>query len=322
MASEIGQSPIDLIQDLEGNISCYEFFQALRLLSRLRVCPVEDIGIRPELSLDYPMTEITGLEQGENGTLSLVTSFMGLYGVSSPLPLFYTEDLLDEAWDEESAGRDFLDIIHHHLYPLLYRAWLKYRLAQQMVEEDDSDYWQVLFSLLGLGDDTLLQKTEQPRGLLPYLGLLAQRPRSLSGLEALLRAVFSNDDLHVVPCVERQVSIPREQKAHLGENTLLGEAVLGERVVDRMGKCAVHIEINESALFQQWLRHREQRDKLIFLIQFYLDTPLTIDLVLTLRQTADVRSCLGAMAWASLGEDVWLGDSVEGSLVSHVNLIA
>jgi len=321
MASKAGQPPTDLIQDLQDNTSGYEFFQALRLLSRLRACAVEDIAIRPELSLDYPLAEVSGLEQDDNGALSLVTSFMGLYGISSPLPLFYTEDLLDEASEEESVGRDFLDIIHHHLYPLLYRAWLKYRLAQQMVEEDDSRYWQVLFSLLGLGDDTLLQKTQQPRALLPYLGLLVQRPRSLLGLETLLRAAFSVDNLHVVPCVKRQVNIAEEQKAHLGENALLGQSVLGERVVDRMGKCAVHIETHETALFQQWLRNRAQRDKLLFLVQFYLDTPLAVDLVLKLAQEPRPRACLGATAWTGLGEDAWLGTAGE-TLVTQVSLIA
>jgi len=51
------------------------------------------------LYIDLCPMEIGGLGEVErDGHRFLITAtFLGLYGVSSPLPTFYTEDLMDEA---------------------------------------------------------------------------------------------------------------------------------------------------------------------------------------------------------------------------------
>ncbi len=325
MAGQAGQSPVDLEQDLLANADCYEFYQAVRLLARLRETGdgqdgLSELRIRPELSLDHPETELAALERRPEGGYELTTTFMGLYGISSPLPAFYTEDLLDEAWEERSAGRDFLDIIHHHLYPLLYQAWRKYRLAQRAVECGEEQYWRMVYSLLGLGDKVMLQSTGEAELLLPYLGLLSQSPKSQVGLETLLRDALQLEELEVIPCQPRNMVIPLDQRLALGrEPGRLGkDAVLGDSIRERMGKFTIHIRA-DAALLQRMLNDHAFTARLELLVRFYLNQPLEMEVMLSLPAKQIAPPGLGEGAWSCLGSDCWLG-GVEGDDEIRVSL--
>jgi len=147
LASQIRRSTINIIEDLQEHSHEYDYFQAVKLLKRYKEANQEQsstsrrrrkrekvnettLKIR-ELSLDYADSDINDVYVDNEGNIELTTNFMGLYGISSPLPAYYTEELLDDQWDGDDAPRDFLDIIHQHLYPMLYSAWQKYRFAHQ-----------------------------------------------------------------------------------------------------------------------------------------------------------------------------------------------
>ena len=51
--------------------------------------------------------------------------FMGLYGVESPLPTHYSDDIAQRREGVE-ATEDFLDIFNHRLIAQYYRIWRKY----------------------------------------------------------------------------------------------------------------------------------------------------------------------------------------------------
>jgi len=112
----------------------FSFVQVMRLARKhldpkgeegLPEIPWQDrVRVRPELSLAFPASDVAGVEKdGDN--LRVTTTFLALYGASSPLPTFYTEDLMDEASNDESVCRDFLDIIHQRLYHLWFQCWSK-----------------------------------------------------------------------------------------------------------------------------------------------------------------------------------------------------
>lgn len=50
---------------------------------------------------------------------------MGLYGVESPLPTHYSDDIAQRREGVE-ATEDFLDIFNHRLIAQYYRIWRKY----------------------------------------------------------------------------------------------------------------------------------------------------------------------------------------------------
>ena len=86
---------------------------------------------RPLLSFAFPATDVERVERvgdgdGTRPPYRVTVNFLGLYGESSPLPAFLTEELMADD-PEDSPRRDFLDLFHHRLVSLFYRCWQKYR---------------------------------------------------------------------------------------------------------------------------------------------------------------------------------------------------
>ncbi|MCK5099185.1 MAG: type VI secretion system baseplate subunit TssG, partial [Desulfobacteraceae bacterium] len=153
MVTENRKQTSEIIDRLIEKSSTFSFVQAVRLLlndiSSLRLNEDHEITqqeilakfirIRPELSLRFPGTDITCVERSEhNPAQFLITAtFLGLYGSSTPLPTFYTEDLIEELNEGKSIKRDFLDIINYAIYPLFFKIWSKHRLFYKICEEND-----------------------------------------------------------------------------------------------------------------------------------------------------------------------------------------
>ncbi len=266
------------------------------------------LRIQPELNLEYPQADIVDIDHDEAaGQYRITTTFFGLYGVSSPLPGFYTEELLDDEWDELSGRKEFFDVIHNHIYPLLYRAWLKYKYSHMAVEFNDARYMEIIFSLIGLGE-AYRDEGEDYGYLLGYSGLLSQRTRSLVGLKTILRDHFGDLGIDIRPCVERKVPITRNQQCLLGrQNTSLSrDAVIGKQVDDRNGRFSVEIGPLNAARFAEITRKRETVDWIRKLIKLYLVQPLDYGITLLLEPGAETPASLGDVSCSVLGGNCWL----------------
>ncbi len=324
-----------LRQDLLDNPQRYGFFQAIRLL-RLFACREggcddarflnDNLRIRPDLSLAFPGTDMTDLseerddDQDEAPRYHITATFLELYGSASPLPTFYTEELLDDASDDNTVVRDFVDIVNSPLYPLIIRAWSKYRLPIKVLDEEAEEYLERLFCLAGLGLPELRKKLPNPLKLLRYIGLFSQWPRSPMGLRTLLADAvgLENSDpldgpvpVEVTPCVRRCVAIPMEQRCSLGvQNNELGEdAICGEKVQDRLGKITVHIGPLNEELYHACLPGSPIFHWISVLIRLYLLQPLDCDLELKVEPTEARTARLGTGKWSALGMDTWIFSS-------------
>jgi len=267
------------------------------------------LKIRPELNLDFPDADISQIEElDKNRGFNLTTTFMGLYGVSSPLPTFVTEDLLDEEWDEQDSQRGFLDIFHHQLFPLLYQAWYKYRFSHNVVEAKNEAYWQIIFSLFGLGSEEFLKTVDNPYVLMRYAGILMQQPKSPAGLETILQDYLGNTGIKIIPCVRRTVSITKDQQLHIGQqaNTLGKDTMLGGEIDDASGKFTIAIGPMNETTFHTYFSHQETIGFIRQLSNFYLSLPLDTDIKLIIEKNSAKSSMLGGEQWASLGQTTWL----------------
>ncbi len=233
---------------------------------------------------------------------------MGLYGVSSPLPAFITEDLLDEEWDEQDSQRGFLDIFHHQLFPLLYQAWYKYRFSHNVVEAKNEAYWQIIFSLFGLGSEEFLESVDNPYVLMRYAGILMQQPKSPAGLETILRDYLGNTSISIIPCVRRTVAISKDQQLHLGmqANTLGKDTMLGSEIDDASGKFTIAIGPVDETTFHTCFSHPDTMAFIRQLSHFYLSLPLDTDIKLIIEKNNAKSPMLGGEQWASLGQTTWL----------------
>lgn len=292
----------------------YAFFQALRLL-RLRN-PDEavfnrDVRVRPAVSLSFPDHDIETIERDEAGKYRITANFFGLYGVTSPLPTFYTEDLIDQYLQGNSTSRDFLDIIHAALYPLLFRAWEKNRLWLAVAERRDASRLDQLLALVGLSGKRGT-RWQAARALLPHAGNFNQFPRSALGLQSLVSGLLDNLPVEVEPCVTETVSIPEPAQCLLGEQACrLGEdTLLGSRIDERAGALRVHVGPVSAERLAGLLPGTERYTELVNAIALYLKTPLRCELALNVAPQRPGAS-LGE-GWHTLGLNTWLPEQKPG----------
>lgn len=313
MAGQAGAAMPALKDDLRARASSYSYFQAIRLLRR---AGVSNIRVRPHLSLGFPDNDIERIERmrgaeagGSQDAYRVTANFFGLYGVSSPLPTFYTEDLLDDEREGRHARRDFFDILHGSLYPQLFDAWRKYRLQIRVVEDQDPEALDTLYAFAGLGSAAQRESLAPEAGsLLRHLNLFAQRTRSVLGLQTLLADAFAPATVEVESCVPQWVPIPDDQRLRLGlQAHALGETCpLGMQLEDCDNLLRVVIGELPEALFQQLLPGAEGHRRLQFLVRFYLTRPLQVAVELKLRHDQGRTARLGAPVWSRLGLDTWL----------------
>jgi len=320
MAGEDRGSSSNLKIDLLKNGPEFSFFQVIRLLRLLGSVsekPEEAgapekgrITIRPELSLAFPAADVTGVEEnaGEEPNFLVGATFLGLYGPCSPLPTFYTEDLLEEAGEDDSVSRDFVDTINHRLFSLFFRCWSKYRQFVKVVDEGDPRDLERLFCLLGLGEKEIREGVPEPYALLRYLGLFTQFPRSALGLKALLQDALRGLPVRILPCVRRKVKIPLDQRFNVGTpGFILGNnTFIGEEIEDRMGKFNLQIGPLTADQFHSLLPGTPAHKEVAFLTKFFVFEPLEyfVELILAAREVKP--ACLGAPKWSALGWDSWV----------------
>lgn len=303
----------------------FEFFQLVKLVRRegrgvaLPGGPgpakQENIRFRPSLSIGFPPGDIDTLapiesnDAAESQRYRLEVNFMGLYGPSSPMPTHFAEDFLWGAGHED-AGRDFVDLFHHRMISFVFRAWLKYRHAEQFDPSALDDFSRRALCVIGLGTPGMAEGSGlPPLMLLKTAGLLADRHRSAAGLEQFLRTHFALPSLKVRACVEHTARVPRAQALRLGRPTArLGDtAVLGERVTDLSGTFRIELGPFDVANARRFLPGSEELVRLVRLARLYVRDPLHMELRLRipaasvppLRLTERARLGLGHLTWLS-----------------------
>ena len=319
-------------EDLLASGPSFSFFQAMRLLRRLgrmesnfldpETAKKGNIRVRPKLSLAFPPADLSRIEKKtkeRRAIFHITANFLGLYGVSSPLPSFYTEDLIEEASDDRSVSRDFLDIINHRIYELFFQCLVKYRQYIQVAEENDESHIQRLFCLVGLSEKILREDIPNARFLLRYIGLFTQFPRSAAGLKTLIGDALGDVPVDVIPCMKRQVKIPDDQRICLGRGETgcaLGDgSFLGEEIEDRGGKFRLSIGPMDIHHFQRCFPGGEGYQKILLLTRFYMTAPFTYDIELILKKGEKKTAALGQTEWSSLGLNTWIfsGEDTEES---------
>ncbi|MAK55330.1 MAG: type VI secretion system baseplate subunit TssG [Pusillimonas sp.] len=291
----------------------FSFFQAYRLL-RLAALkegrPEADVKVRPSLSLHFPGTDLNDIRETSPGTYRLTANFLGLYGVTSPLPNFYSEQLLDEHHESRHSNRDFLDIISQTIYPLFFRAWLKSRAHVRIKEFNDQRLLEIFHTFVGINEP--LRFLSQPgfSHLLRFAGLFSQYPRSAMGLRTIIAALYPKSNVEVIQQDEMWQPIPSDQRMHLGSQacTLGEDSHVGAMVHSRINNLTIRIHDIDQTTFLALLPGQKEFAKLAFIIRYYLLDPLNVRLDLQLRRGAVQPIQLGAPKknWAALGHDTWL----------------
>lgn len=326
MAGTTGSTSASLNAELFEKPERFSLLQVIRLLERKTGKSLEaglNIQIRPELTQENREGDVSKVQRKGNEKYQVLTSILGLYGVSSPLPAWYTEDLISAEQEDKKAARALLDVIHQRLYTLFFRGAGKYNVLTNLVEKESSDHADILFQLIGIGRNASRRALKDPFQILRYINLFRQQPHSAAGLTSLLEDVLPGVKVEVEQCVERMVAIPRYQTSALSlqSNQLGIDTTLGEEIEDCNGKMLIKIGPISLEQFHQLLNGDQECRMMIFLIETYIDVPLECDIEFILEKDAAKTCVLGDDFLSCLGKNTWLfsGDD-PGSLKAKMSL--
>ncbi|MBL9038325.1 MAG: type VI secretion system baseplate subunit TssG, partial [Archangium sp.] len=237
------------------------------------------------------------------------TTFLGLTGSSTPLPLYFTEEILHE---DEGVQRAFLDLFHHRLLSLLYRATVKYRLAAEASVVTPDAWIKRLVNLAGLDLETT--RSQLPLGAtLMLLPALAATRRSPAMLEAALTTLLSEEApgarVRVEPFSGAWSPIDERDLARLGQvNTRLGvDAVLGSRTFDPAAKFRIEIGPVDQSLFRRLSEGGDLRATVDATVALFVNDWLAYDLAVTVDRTRVSLRLSATGEGSRLGVDSWLG---------------
>lgn len=329
MAPEDRTQDDDLAATLARRARSFSFFQLIRLLERssrsgVRVGEAgpasgERLRFRPENSLGFPATDVVSFESipapGDSAArFRITTGFLGLYGSTSPLPSFYSEEVL---WEDPDSGRirDFLDIFHHRLISLFYRCWCKYRYPIEFEHGKDDPITPRLFALICLGSLAQAEATgfaDSPR-LLHFAGLFHHQPHSAADLERILGVYFDGLPVEIEECVGRWTSIRQEQRPVLGRrNCRLGvDCSIGERVFGRMTSFRIWIGPCDYERMLDFLPDQDSHKTLRRIVTLFVKDPLDFDIGVRVRGLPRLQlpSELPCRSAPRLGWNTWLFSS-------------
>jgi type VI secretion system protein ImpH len=316
----------------------FDFYQAARLLEMLHpdTIPVgagsepekEAVRFKSRVALDFPATDVSKLTPagaGHSGEPAEMTvNFMGLAGCTGPLPMPYTELILERLWNKDTTLRDFLDIFNHRLISLLYRVRKVHRLGFDIGSPEKSNFAMYLFCLMGLGTKGLRgQMRVRDRCLLLYTALLTQQPRSMIGLERLLSHYFMAT-IRGVPLCGQWRHLEEDQATCIGasgQNRRLGrDAVLGSRIWDQQGKFQIRIGPLALREFLYFLPTGTGFTPLCELTRFYVGEELEFEIRLLLADEEIPETRLGVSGGPRLGWTSWLKTGKPEVQYAHVRL--
>jgi type VI secretion system protein ImpH len=324
MAGPRGRADAALSERLLTEAHRFEFFQAVRLLQafaprRPRVGgpgPSADEPLRfaAEQSLAFPASEILEITDPEAGGPSRMTvRFLGLTGPQGTLPRHYTALVIERLRQHDRTLADFLDLFNHRLTSLFYRAWEKYHPHLWVEPEGRDDLSTMLFSFIGLETRGLRRRLAVPdRALLFYAGLLAQRPRSAHGLEALVGDYFGALPTRVEQFVGQWLRLEPDSLTSLvpfdGNNQLGRSAVIGERVWHTQSKFRVVLGPMTYARFCEFLPTGAASREALDLVRFYAGLDLDVEFRLLMRRDEVPTTQLGSTGPEAtrLGWSTWL----------------
>jgi type VI secretion system protein ImpH len=313
------QDVVNRLAALADDPSAYDFFAALRLLEcahpdRPRIGqslrPHDDpvrFGQPPTLAFTPAM--VAAFRPGApDAPGHLDVNFFGLMGANGPLPQHltdYVRDRLRNANDPTLAR--FLDVFHHRMIALFYRAWASAQPTVSLDREHGDRFADYLASLIGLGMPSLRGRDAVPDfAKFHYAGQLAAHNRNADGLAQLLEDFF-RVPVRVEQFVGHWMRMPADSYCRLRSGPqaqVLGTStVLGKKVWNCQHKFRVVIGPVELADYQRLLPGGDSFERLRAWVRNYAGMAYDWDINLQLKRAAVPPLALGR---ARVGWTSWL----------------
>lgn len=301
----------------------FQFFQAVRLLERLRpdkgkvgefTDPAEEVAhfkVRP--SLAFPAAEVHSIDlptDPEERT-EMVANFMGLVGPLGVMPLEYTQLVAAEASSGNKALADFLNIFEHRMISLFYRAWKKNRFTVNYEEQAGSDaLTQHLFDFVGLGLDSFRGHLPFDDRTLLYYANLLQSQRGAVALEHVVQDYFGVDAT-VEQFVGQWHTLRDDDLCEVSEepspsNALGSGALVGDEVWDLHARVRIRIGPLDRESYENFLPGNPGHLELQALTRFFGQGQYAFEAQLVLKHDRVPPLVLGGEDRSHLGWSTWV----------------
>jgi type VI secretion system protein ImpH len=311
--------PLAFLHGLRQKPFNYDFYDVLRRLDCLqRSKPRLGTALRPsdeplrfgqETYLGFAPAPLGRLAEEPGRAPRLEVRFFGLLGPNGPLPLHLTDYARERILHHGDATlARFLDVFHHRLIALFYRAWAQAQPTVSLDRPEEDRFTTYVGALIGIGAPQLRQRDAAGDYVkLFHAGLLARQVRNADGLAALLAGYFCLP-VRIEQFVGHWMRLPGEDLTRLGRaggGPLARSAVLGGRVWDRQHKFRVRLGPLSEVQYESFLPGGSALPRLVALVRQYLGFELDWDanLVLERRQVPPIR--LGSKG--RLGWTTWVG---------------
>jgi type VI secretion system protein ImpH len=299
--------------------TAFGFFQAVRLLERLQrdrapvghyADPADEVvrfSVNPAIS--FPPSEIHALELPSDGPARMSVNFFGLTGAQSVLPYHYSLLVAERLRARDGALAGFLDLFHHRLLSLFYRAWERHQVAVAYEKGQDSLRAHLL-DLVGMGLDSQQERLDVPDDVLAYYaGLLGPEPRSALALEQLV-ADFFGVPVEVEQFVGGWYPLETGDQCSVGEevgaSTRLGlGAVVGDEVWDHQMRVRIRIGPLARSQFDTFLPGGSAHEPLRALVRFFSHDQFDFEIQLVLARD-EVPGCILGDEDQPLGLSTWI----------------
>lgn len=264
-----------------GRINFYRFCQLLEKMAPecpplgSTTHPADDpVRFRPHPGMGFPASELKAIEENEyhpDAPPTVRTTFLGLYGVDSPLPTDYIDDITLQREGHE-ALEAFLDIFNHRVMTQFYRIWRKYSYPATFENGGKDNTSQSLLGLIGLGIPGTDKHVATPVSrFLALLGIMRQPARTAEGVQALVRLLAPHSHSVVTPHCLRPVRIERPMGFYGNDDVLLDEnAVLGDEVMDANSQLLIALHAEDAQEAQAWLPDGQLCRDFLVLLRVYL----------------------------------------------------
>lgn len=226
-------NPPSGVEELLREPLAHDFFAALRRLQAVLPMPPIGTAQRPgdepvrfgqEASLAFAPTAISGAKwNAERKRIEMRVRFNGLLGPNGAMPAHITEYVLDrQKHHADGTLGAFLNIFHHRIYSLFFRAWALNQPTADLDRREQSRHVEYLEALIGTalpgthGRDSIKETAR-----MFYSGWLGGLSRSPAGLAAIL------SDYLRVPAEVRSfqgmwLELPNDSCCRLGESPSTG----------------------------------------------------------------------------------------------------
>lgn len=290
-------APARLIAALGARLPYIHFYRFCQLLEQSQPDqPVigshwqvrhEPVRFRPHPGMGFPASEIKGLEvsQYPHQPPTVRITFMGLYGVESPLPTHYIDDITQRREGYEATA-DFLDIFNHRLIAQSYRIWRKYSYPATFEAGGKDKTSQYLLGLAGLGIDGCADNIATPASrFLALLPVMLLPGRTTEGMTSLVSLLAPDTQAQVWHHDRRRILLKKPLAMSVHKSvSLKGCPVMGAYGTDVNSQVLMRLTSSNPKEVSGWLPGGDLHTDLMALLSVYLGGRLDVRLQLCVNR--------------------------------------